>query len=78
MKLNDEAKKFWLIGAVEALTHVAAAKSKQTGQCVHNWYYADVATMNGIILGSMKKYPNSTPGAVLLALSEGTCGTYRK
>jgi hypothetical protein len=78
LKLENNEKKFWLTGSIEALTHVAAAKNKKTGWCVHDWYYTDTAVKNGIILGSIEKYPDSTPSAVLLALTERECGTYRK
>lgn len=76
--LEDEQVKYWLTGAIEALYHVAAAKSEEKGQCVFDWYYTDTPQKNGIILGSIEKYPNSTPSAVLLALTELECGTYRK
>ena len=78
LALENEQKKFWLAGAIGALFHVAAAKSEKKGQCVYDWYYTDTAMKNGIILGSMEKYPNATPSAVLLALTEKKCGTYRK
>ena len=78
LKLNNEQKKFWLTGAIEALTHVAAAKSHKQGKCVYDWYYTDTSKQNGIILGSIEKYPDATPSAVLLALTERKCGAYRK
>ena len=78
LKLENSEQKYWLTGAIGALFHVAAAKSEKQGQCVYDWYYTDTAKKNGIILGSMGKYPDSTPSAVLLALTERQCGTYRK
>jgi len=78
LMLTKEQKKFWITGAIEALTYVAAAKKEKQGQCVYDWYYTDTSKKNGLILGSIEKYPNSTPSAVLLALTERECGTYRK
>ncbi len=78
LTLTNEQKKFWLTGSIEALVYVAAAKTKKQGKCVANWYYTDTPRKNGLILGSIEKYPDSTPSAVLLALTERECGTYRK
>lgn len=78
LELNNDQKKFWLTGAIEALVHVAAAKSEEQGKCVYDWYYTDTPQKNGLIIVSMETYPDSTPGAVILALTERGCGTYRK
>lgn len=78
LKLENEQKKFWLTGAIGVLVHVAAAKSKKQGQCVYDWYYTDNPKKVGLIIASMEKYPNSTPSAILLALSERSCGVFRK
>jgi hypothetical protein len=78
LKLENEQKKFWLLGAIESLTYVAAAKSTKQGQCVHDWYHTDNPKKVGLIIASMEKYPDVTPGAIILALSERVCGTYRK
>ena len=77
LTLTDEQKKYWITGTIEALAYVAAAKSQQQGQCVVDWYYTDTPRKNGLILGSIEKYPDSTPSAVILALTERECGTYR-
>ena len=78
--LLDEAhQKFWIQGAMYALLHVAAAKKKQSGQCIADWYFGDKrADRNGLILASMEKYPNSYPSAVFIALTERACGIYHE
>lgn len=79
LTLQEAHKKFWIEGAVDALAHVAAAKSKKTGRCVIEWYYGDNhAERNSLILASMKKYPDVQPSAVMLALIERSCGVFRK
>ena len=77
LQMEDVKKKFWIDGAISALGHVAAAKNKEQGSCVYDWYFSDkIADRNGLILASMKKYPDSAPTAVLLALTERECGIY--
>lgn len=78
LELHGEAKKFWLDGAITAFAQVAAARDKATGQCIYNWYFAgDIAQKNGLIEASMKKYADAKPTAILLALTEHACGSYR-
>ena len=79
LQLSDEQKKFWIEGAVDAYGQVAAAKSNDLGKCVLQWYYGDkIAERNSLILASMKKYPDIIPSAIMLALTERACGTFRK
>lgn len=79
LTLPEAHQKFWIQGAMYTLIHVAAAKDPKTGQCVSDWYFGDKrAERNGLILASMKKYPESYPSAVFLGLTERTCGNYRK
>jgi hypothetical protein len=76
IKLNDIQKKFWIDGAMDTLGHVAAIKNKQQGQCVYDWYYLDTAKKNGLIIASINKYPDHTPSAILIALTEKACEKY--
>jgi len=69
-------QKFWLSGAIDTLGHVAVFKSKTQSQCVYDWYFLDTATQNGIILAAMKKYPDSTPSAIVIILAERACGKF--
>lgn len=79
LTLQEAHQKFWIQGAVDVLGHVAAAKSKQTGRCVLEWYYGDqYAERNSLILASIRKYPDAHPSAVMLALTERACGVFRK
>ena len=79
LTLQEAHQKFWIQGSIDSLAHVAAAKSKQTGRCVIEWYYGDeYAARNGLILASMRKYPDAQPTAVMLALTERACGVFRK
>jgi len=79
LEMGDTQKKFWLDGAITALSHVAASRDKKAGECVYNWYFGDkIADRNGLIIASMKKYPDIRPTAVLMALTERECGTYWK
>ena len=79
LTLQEAHQKFWIQGSIDSLAHVAAAKSKQTGRCVIEWYYGDKhAARNGLILASMRKYPDAQPTAVMLALTERACGVFRK
>lgn len=67
----------FLKGAMETLGQVAAFKNKETGQCVYDWYFSDkMSERNWLILESMKKYPDHTPTAILIALTQRTCGVY--
>lgn len=60
------------------LVQLGASKRKTTGQCVGNWYFSDKrAERNALILASMKKYSDSYPSAVMLALVERECGSIR-
>lgn len=78
LELPEAHQKFWLHGAMNAFSHMAAAKNQQLGKCVHDWYFSDkIGERNWLILESMKKYKNATPTAVLLALTENICGEYR-
>lgn len=76
LSLENAQKKFWIDGAIDTLGHVAAIKSKEQGQCVYDWYYNDTANKNGLILASMTKYPDHTPSAILIALTERACEKY--
>ncbi len=79
LNLPEAHQKFWIQGAMHALGLVASGKSEETGKCVIDWYFGDKrAERNGLILASMRKYPNSYPSAIFLALTERVCGTYRK
>ncbi|OHU92113.1 hypothetical protein BET10_07235 [Pseudoalteromonas amylolytica] len=79
LELDNSYKKFWIQGAMYSLGHVAAAKSKETGKCVIDWYFGDKrAERNSLILASMEKYPSSYPSAIFIALTERECGTYHK
>lgn len=78
LMLPEAHQKFWIQGAMHALGLVAAGKSKETGKCVIDWYFGDKrGERNGLILASMKKYPDSYPSAIFLALTERECGAYR-
>ena len=76
LAMPDVQKKFWLSGAIDILGHVAAIKSKSQGKCVYDWYFKDTANKNGLILASMKKYPDHSPTTVLMALAKRACGTF--
>lgn len=79
LTLQEAHQKFWIQGAMDTLIQVAAAKGKEKGQCVANWYYSEKrAERNSLILASMKKYSNEHPSALMLALVEQSCGTFRK
>ncbi len=79
LTLQEAHQKFWIQGAVDALSQVAAAKANETGRCVMEWYYGPKhAARNGLILASMEKYPDAHPRAIVLALIERACGVIRK
>ena len=64
---------------MHALGLVAAGRNKDIGKCVIDWYFGDKrAERNGLIIASMRKYPNSYPSAVFVALTERECGVYQK
>ena len=71
-----EAQHYWLSGAVDIAGHIAFLADKQRGKCIWDWYFLDSTEQKALILGSMEKYPNSTPTGIILALSERTCGPY--
>lgn len=78
LEISDEHKKFWLDGAITAFAHMAATKNQTLGKCVYDWYFSEkIGERNWLILESMKKYPDATPTAVLLAITERECGAYR-
>ena len=75
--MPDTNKNFWLQGAMAAFAHMAATYSQEKGQCVYGWYFSEqIGERNWLILESMKKYPDVSPTAVLLALTERACGKY--
>lgn len=78
LEMKDEQKKLWLHGAMNAFAHMAASKDHAAGKCVHDWYFSeDINYKDGVILATMRKYPEVTPTAVLLALTEKSCGIYK-
>ena len=78
LKLEDNEKKIWLLASIETLWQIEALENKKTAQCISDWYYKDVANKNAQILGSMKKYPDYAPIAILVALTEQSCGSYAR
>ena len=78
LTLAEAHQKFWIEGAVDALAQVAAAKDKQTGKCVVDWYYTQRAETNSLILASMEKYSDAYPSVIMVALAERACGEFRK
>lgn len=77
LQLSDTAKKFWIQGSIETMAATLNGKDKALALCVVNWYYGDkYALRNGLILGSMKKYPDAIPTAVMVALVERACGKF--
>ena len=77
LEMQEERQKFWLTGALETLVHVAAFKNKDLGQCVNDWYFSEkMAERNWLIMESIKKYPDHTPSAILVALTQRACGEY--
>lgn len=78
LKLENNEKKSWLLASIETLWQVEALKNKKMAQCIADWYYKDVANKNGLIVSSMKKYPEHTPVAILVALTERSCGSYAR
>jgi hypothetical protein len=78
LKLENNEKKYWLLASIETLWQVEALKNKKTAQCIADWYYKDVANKNALLLASMRKYPNYAPIAILVALTEKSCGNYAR
>lgn len=78
LEMDSIKKKFWPHGSIMSYANIAAARDKDKGKCVYNWYFSDkIAERNGVILASMKNYPQVTPSAVILALLENACGEFR-
>lgn len=77
--LNDVQKQYWLYGFIDATAQIAAAKDNTKGQCIANWYYGPLHAKNkGLIFAAMQKYHNKRATAVLVALLEHACGSFRK
>lgn len=77
LKLPEMQQKGFLDGAVSTLYQMAAQSSKETGQCVHDWYYGDkTAERNWLILDTMKKNPDYRPAVIITALAESVCGRF--
>ena len=77
LQLPDASKKCWLHGAMMTFSYMAATHSRDMGQCVYEWYFSkQLGERNSLILASMEKYPDVSPTAVLLALTERACGKY--
>ena len=74
LNLTNDQKKHWLYSAIDTLGFVAGHKNKKQGACVWHWYHQDISDKNGLILEYMKKYPESSPSAILIALTEKECG----
>lgn len=75
LELPDMAKKFWIQGAVELMSATVHFNDKTQGKCIIDWYYQNnIAKRNGLILGSMNKYPQATPIVTIIALVELSCG----
>lgn len=67
--------KFWIQGGIEVLAASLVKKNEKQSICIMNWYFGDKqAERNGLILGSLKKYGNTEPSAVIIALLEIDCG----
>ena len=76
LELDDAKKKFLILGTIDTLVAVAAHQSKETGQCVFDWYYKDVHKKNSLILASMEKYRDYSLAPVIIGLTEIECGKY--
>ena len=76
LKMAPIQQKFWLSGAIDTLGHVAVLKNKTQSQCTYDWYYGDTANQNGIIMASIRKYPDHTPSAIVIVLAEKKCGKF--
>lgn len=75
--MEDVKKKFWLHGAISALSHAASIKNIEEAKCIDEWYFNDkIAEKNGLIIASMEQYPEHAPSTILLALIELDCDVY--
>lgn len=77
LQMPDAHKKFWIQGAMRALGAVSARNNTQHGKCVTDWYFGEKqADRNGLIIGSMEKYPSYSPDVIFIFLTEQACGKY--
>ena len=74
LRHSEEQRTWWYIGAFESIGHVASLKNKDQGNCIWTWYFSDGDAKNILIERAMKKYPDYTPTAIVIALLQQACG----
>lgn len=77
LQLPDEAKKFWIQGAMYAMSATVTRNNAEQGKCIIDWYFSDKRSeRNGLIIASMEKYPKHSPSVIFLVLTENACGKF--
>lgn len=75
-KYSEAQRAWYYIGAFEAFGHVAALQNQQAGNCVWNWYASNPETRKIQIENTIRKYPDHTPTAIMIALLRKDCGVF--
>lgn len=55
---------------------MAGVHSADQGKCILDWYLEDPAGKAALILGSLKQYPQETPGVVIMAYVNRVCSVF--
>lgn len=75
-KMTAEERYPYLAGVVEGLAYARFVKDgQQTSgmKCIYDWFYGKPDTQD-LIYAGMGRYPDYTPGAIVGALADQTCG----
>lgn len=60
-----------------AANMIAIDNDKEQADCIGDWYFADQKGRDELIYGMMEKHPDYHPMAIILAVAERECGSFK-
>jgi hypothetical protein len=76
LKLSEGQRTWYYMGAFDAIGHVVSLSNKNQGNCIWNWYFKNPDGQKSIIEATLRKYPDYSTTAVLIALLKKDCGNF--
>ena len=66
-------QRLWLSGVAVGMSFGVGRIDVEAGECIADWYFADEAQVFANAKSNMERFPDQTPGVIMLALARRAC-----